>query len=107
MLRDAWERMVLICGNHDDNTNVMELTNENGTICYRCPCCIPGYDRIQCTNRISVLEYERILDKLEEKEGDTFTISNLKGLVWKRGKHKFYVLDEDEGNYKIKVTKVN
>lgn len=106
MWKDAWQNMVLICGNHEDEANVMELTNEDGTICYRCPCCIPGYAEIICSNRISVLEYERILDKLDEKSGDTFTIANLKGFVWKRGNHRFFVIDDDNGSYRIKATKI-
>lgn len=106
MWKDAWDSMVLVCGNHADNSNIMELINENGNICYRCPCCTPGYAEESCTNRISVLEYERILDRLDEKSGDIFTIASLKGYRWKSGKHKFFVLDDDEGNYRIKATKI-
>ena len=106
MWKDAWENTTLICGNHEDDSNVMELINDNGTICYRCPCCIPGFAEYSCTNRISVLEFERILDKIDEKTGDIFTIATLKGYSWKRGKHRFSVLDETDGNYTIKATKV-
>lgn len=101
MWKNAWADTIPICGNHgDDISNGLELTRENGSIVYRCK---GKKDGCICGNYMTVLEFEKMLNKIDELTGDIFNSTSLVGLKWKQGTHQFFIMDDTGEKLKVKV----
>lgn len=127
--RTIWDRIVLICGNHEDNDHVMKITEPNretfyakrskaraaNSAFYACTefRSIFGADHTKksCNNRLSIDMMTRFIEKLlQERMGDEDEILYENNLVgWKfndtyGGQHVTYeVVKEEKGRYYVRM----
>lgn len=109
LIKGFWETVTLICGNHPGEEVEMELKSGSTSLFYACP----RYDADKrpsgeppCLNRISLKEFERMLDDLFELlTGDdaVSTVLNLTNHSWRRKGIEYRVLFHTEKQIKIQV----
>ena len=108
LIKGFWETATLICGNHPDEEVEMTIKEGPTSLFYACP----RYDADKrpsgdspCLNRISLKEFEGMLDDLFEllTGGDTNTVLNLTNHSWTRKGIEYKVLLHTEKQIKIQV----
>lgn len=108
LIKGFWETVTLICGNHSDEEVEMVLKNGPSSLFYACP----RYDadkretgEAPCFNRISLKEFEGMLDELFELlAGDNMvTVLNLTNYTWRKKGVEYRVLLHTEKQIKIRV----
>ena len=113
MLLNSWQCITLICGNHgDDHTNEMHLKKGPHSLFYSCPKYHSIYSKeeqagISCNNRLTLVDYERLLDYLTEKaRGEFGSEVDLTGLRWKDKGVEYHVLEHRNGKFTVKMLNV-
>ena len=111
MLTGAWENTKLVCGNHPETGDLPEMQMEPTahTLFYGCPkssICNCNDDETPCKNRLSIYEYEKMLDHvasvIAEAEMED-EIPNLRNYKWRRKGLSFRVLEHDGDKMIISV----
>ena len=92
MIKGQWRSIEVVCGNHSDDNNIMDLQQGPHSLFYACPKYSPDHrekGEQPCFNRINLIEFEKMLDHLAdllvdaEEKGQ---VPNLKNYSWdKRG----------------------
>lgn len=108
MIRDSWNKVILICGNHgEDHTHVMQLKQGPHSLFYSCPeyKSIYGtdHDGRSCNNRLTLVDFEKMLDYLIEQtylSGD-LNGTDLRGLVWEKNGVRYEVLNQEHDVYTV------
>lgn len=102
MIKNLWNVVKVVCGNHGNNTPDMELTHHTQKVLqYSCTC-------PDCRNSITVDDYDNVIKKISdeietaEMEGDNV---NLKNMRWKKRYIDYRVICFKED--KIVVTAIN
>ena len=113
MLLNSWECITLICGNHgEDFSNHMELKQGPHSLFYSCPRYHSIYSKekqedVSCNNRLTLVDYEAMLDFLTEKSrGEFGTDINLTGFKWKKKGVQYHVLEHKDGKYVVSMLNI-
>ena len=110
MIRGFWQTTTLVCANHTGGEEVvMTLQQGPKNLFYACPKYHPenrSGDDVTCTNRISLKEFESMLDHifgvLEKADEDNIVI-NLTNYAWKKRMLEFKVLAHSTAEMKIQA----
>lgn len=108
LIKGFWETATLICGNHPDEELEMTIKVGPTSLFYTCPRYAADKrsgGEPPCLNRISLKEFEGMLDDLFDllTEDDANTVLNLTNHSWKRRGIEYKVLLHTEKQIKIQV----
>lgn len=113
MQLNSWNCITLICGNHgEDYSNIMELKQGPHSLFYSCPKYHSIYSTKEqteksCNNRLTLVDYEQMLDLLTEKAKGNFGESvNLTGYTWTKKGVKYKVIEHKEGHFKVAMLNI-
>ena len=112
MYLNSWNDLTIVCGNHgDDHSNRMQikeyLSSRMDTAFYSCP----QYKSIfgkehsgrSCNNRMTIADFERLLNHLMGlSDGGTEEV-NLVGLKWKERGIEYEVLEQKDGKFTVSM----
>lgn len=111
LITGSWSDTTLVCGNHPNAENLpeMQLQASSHSLAYVCPkCSVLNCDENEpiCKNRLSALEYEKMLNHVasiiaDAEESDE--VVNLKNYHWKKKTLSFKILRHDKGKMTISV----
>lgn len=108
MIRGFWQTTTLVCGNHPGRKEVvMTLQQGPKNLFYACPKYHPenrSEDENPCANRISLKEFERMLDKIFdvlEKADENGVVMNLANYTWTYRGVDFKVLSHTTKDMKV------
>lgn len=109
LIKGFWETTTLICGNHPEEEVEMTLSSGPTSLFYACP----KYDADKrnagdppCFNRISLKEFEGMLDDLFELltgDDSASTVLNLTNHTWTRKGIEYKVLLHTDKQIKIRA----
>ena len=109
IIKGFWETTMLVCGNHPDEEVEMAIRSGPTSLFYACP----KYDadkrkqgETPCFNRISLKEFEGMLDDLFElltDDDSASTVLNLKNHTWTRKGIEYKVLQHTDKQIKVQV----
>jgi len=106
----GWHTPILICANHSDGQEfVMTLQQSPKRLFFACPKrhrWNRSVGECACKNRITLKQYENMLDKISaalEKAGEDNTLLNLTNYSWEACGVQFKVLSHTEVDMKISV----
>jgi len=110
MIRGFWQTTALVCANHNDGNEVVMLLKQGPkNLFYACPKYEPenrSGDECACVNRISLKEFEGMLNKIFsvlEKADENGTVLNLTNFSWKSRMLEFKVLAHTNTEMKVQV----
>ena len=112
MYLNSWENVTLICGNHkDDETIEMQIKEVKGgrfdTAFYSCPeyRSIYGKDheKRSCNNRLTVTDFEKMLNYIMTESDDGVNTINLTGHKWTMNGIDFEVIEQEGIRFKVKM----
>ena len=108
MIKGFWETVTLTCGNHPGEEVQMEVRTGPTTLYYACPRYDPDKRTAgdpPCLNRITLKEFEGMLDDLFEllTGDDGATVLNLTNHTWTRKGIQYKVLSHTEKQIKVQV----
>jgi len=110
MITNFWQETALVCGNHaSDDEVLMTLKQIGKSLYYICPKHDPenrSEDETACANRITLKEFEKMLDEIFaalEAADAASTVLNLTNYQWKRRGLEFKVLAHTNKSIKISV----
>ena len=112
MILNTWNKITLICGNHgDDCTHQMQIkqyeNDKRDTVFYSCPeyKSIYGsnHDGRSCNNRLSIKDYERMMEKISDLADDGAEIIDIEGAKWTDRGIDYTVLKDDGKGYTVSV----
>ena len=111
LLTGAWTNTKLVCGNHSDEANLpeMELQASGHTLFYVCPKCSAinrGDDEHPCKNRLSALEYEKMLNHIASIVADAEEqdeVPHLQNYGWKKKTLSFKILEHNKNKMVVSV----
>lgn len=107
MVTDSWKNIKLICGNHkEDYSNEMQLHEGRAgmSVFYTCPCYNADEKGHKCNNRLNIVDYEGMLDKImDEYISDDGMETDLTGLKWSRKGVDYHVLSHEQGHFVVVV----
>ncbi len=109
MIRGQWRSVEVVCGNHDNDNNILVIQQGPHSLFYACPKYHPDNRKTgeaPCFNRLNLVEYERMLDHLAdilieaEKNGQ---VINLKNYSWTKRGVTYTVLHHSNEKMVIRV----
>jgi len=114
MIKGFWQATTLVCGNHADGDKeiVMALQQGSLSVFYACPMYHAenrAEDDCMCANRISLKEFEGMLNHLFtvlERADENSTVLNLTNYTWKKRGIEFKVLEYTPQNVKVSVLNI-
>lgn len=104
---DSWNTVTLLCGNHgEDFSHKMQLKEGPHSLFYSCPeyKSIYGtnHEGRSCNNRLTLVDFERMLNHLNEKSYAPFGQEvNLTEYTWTEKGVTYKVLEHKGGRYKV------
>lgn len=109
LIKGFWETTILVCGNHPGEEIEMTIKSGPSSLFYACP----KYDADKrtsaespCFNRISLKEFEGMLDDIfEQLTGDESgcTVLNLTNHAWTRKGIEYKIIQHTDKQIKIQV----
>ncbi len=111
LITGSWKDTTLVCGNHKETGDFpkMELDTSSRLLAYVCPKCSAlnrKDDEPVCKNRLTVYDYEKMLDHIASLVADADAndeVLNLNNYRWKRKTTEFKVLKHDGNSMTISV----
>ena len=109
LIKGFWETTTLVCGNHTDEEVEMTLKSGPSSLFYACPKYEPDKrksDETPCFNRLSLKEFEGMLDDLFEiltNDENGSSVLNLANHTWTRKGIEYKVLQHTDKQIKIQV----
>lgn len=111
LITGSWTNTKLVCGNHPNGTELpeMELQTSGHTLFYVCPKCSAinrNEDEPACKNRLSALEYEKMLNHIASIVADAEEqdeVPHLQNYSWKKKTLAFKILEHDKNKMVVSV----
>lgn len=115
MYLNSWNSVKLVCGNHgDDYSHEMKIkeytASKHDTAFYSCPEYISiyqGKEGRSCNNRLSVRDFEKMLNHLTSMAYDGVEEVNLTGYHWRtKNGIEFRVLSQENDQFVVSVRNI-
>ena len=111
MIQNLWQNIVLYCGNHEKENELVKMTIQNGpsSLFYACPKYYPDNREVgekACPNRINFVDFEKFVNHLSdiiEDANKNFETVGLTGHKWTYKTITFEVFSYKEDKIKVKM----
>jgi hypothetical protein len=108
LITGSWGNTTLVCGNHPTPPE-MELETVGRNLMYVCPKCSALHRNAgeeACNNKISSLEYEKMLNHIAKMMADADErdeVPNLRNYRWRRNSIEYKILEHDGPKMTVSV----
>ena len=109
MVKNLWNKIRIVCGNHENNFPEMTLKTGHRSMFYSCPKYYPenrNSNEYACVNNVSTEDFEKILEKLSEEINEQMifgTTPNLLNLKFKIKNIEITVIEHTDKSITIKI----